>query len=71
MSLSELLPVVQALPHPDKLRLMQWLAAQVAQDEGVSLVPSDMEYSVWSPYDAHEAAATLHAFLEQEKAARS
>ena len=67
MSLNELLPVVQALPHLDKLRLMQWLAAQVALDEGLSLMPPDIEYPIWSPYNSHEAAATLNAFLEQEK----
>lgn len=69
MSLNELLPTVQELPRSDKLRLMQWLAAQLAKEEGVSLLP-DMEYPVWSPYDAHEAAATLAAFLETEKATR-
>ena len=70
MSLSELLPTVQELPRVDKLRLMQWLAARLAKEEGVPLLSSEVEYSVWSPYDAHEAAATLAAFLEEEKAAR-
>jgi hypothetical protein len=70
MSLNELLPTVQELPRADKLRLMQWLAAQLAQEEGVPLLSPDVEYPVWSPYDAHEAAATLAAFLEQEKSVR-
>jgi hypothetical protein len=70
MSLNELLPTVKELPRYDKLRLMEWLAAQLAKEENVPLLSSDMEHSVWSPYDAHEAAATLAAFLEEEKAAR-
>jgi hypothetical protein len=70
MSLDELLPTVQELPHADKLRLMQWLAARLAKEEGVPLLSPDMEYPVWSPYDAHEATATLAAFLEEEKAAQ-
>jgi len=70
MSLNQLLPSVQALPHAEKLQLLQWLAVQLANEEGLPLLSPDAEYPVWSPYDAHEAAATLHAFLEQEKAMR-
>ncbi len=70
MSLSQLLPSVEALPRTEKLQLMQWLAAQLAKEEGVPLLLPEGEYPVWSPYDAHEAAAVLGAFLEQEKAAR-
>jgi hypothetical protein len=70
MSLSELLPTVQGLPRRDKLQLMQWLAAQLAKEEEVPLLSPDVEYPIWSPYDSHEAAATLAAFLEKEKAVR-
>lgn len=64
MSLSELLPSVQALPRSDKFQLVQKLIAELAQEE--SLVEG--EYPVWSPYEAHEAAATLMRLLEQDKA---
>ena len=70
MSLNELLPWVQGLARAEKPQLLQWLAVQLAKEEGVPLLSPDIEYPVWSPYDAHEAAATLHDFLEQEKAAR-
>jgi hypothetical protein len=70
MSLNELLPSVQELPRRDKLQLMEWLAAQLAKEENIPLLSPDVEYPIWSPYDAHEAAATLASFLEQEKAAR-
>jgi hypothetical protein len=67
VSLNELLPTLQELSHTDKLRLMQWLAAQLAKEERVPLLSPDVEYPVWSPYDAHEAASILAAFLEREK----
>ena len=70
MSLNELLPTVQSLPRSDKLRLMQWLEAELAKETRDPLLSSDMEYPVWSPYDAYEAASMLAAFLAEEKAIR-
>jgi len=64
VSLAELLTAVHSLPRTDKLRLVQELIADLAQEEGLSAG----EYPVWSPYQAHEAAATLMQMLEQEKA---
>jgi hypothetical protein len=64
MSLHEVLPVVHRLPRADKYRLMRELLADLAQEEGLAAG----EYPVWSPYDAHEAAATLMQMLEHEKA---
>ena len=68
MSLTELLPVVQALPHADKLRLMQTLVVELARDEGVPLKSEIKAYPVWTPYEAFEAAATLLHALEADKA---
>lgn len=70
MSLNELLPSVQEMPHKEKLQLMQWLATELAAGKQALILSPDVDYPVWSPYDAHEAAATLTAFLEQEKAAQ-
>jgi hypothetical protein len=64
MSLAELLPSVHALPRSDKFRLMQELIAELAQEEGLAAG----EYPVWSPYEAHSAAATLMNLLDQDKA---
>jgi hypothetical protein len=64
MSLTELRPVVRALPRKDKFLLVQELIAELAQEEGVTA----NEYPIWSPYDAHAAAGTLLKLLEQEKA---
>ena len=70
MTLSQLLPSVQELPHTDKLQLMQWLATQLAREEGVALLNSNADYPVWSPHDSYEAAEILSDFLATEKAAR-
>ena len=70
MTLSQLLPSVQELPHADKLQLMQWLATQLANEEGVALLSSEETYPIWSPHDSYEAAAVLSNFLETEKANR-
>ena len=64
MSLTEVLPSVRALSRSDKFRLMQELLAELAHDEGLE----EGEYPIWSPYDAHEAAATLMQLLEEDKA---
>jgi len=49
MSMNELLPSVEELPRSDKLRLMEWLAAQLAKEEGVPLLSSEVEYPVRLP----------------------
>ena len=64
MSLTELRPAVRALPTGDKLLLVQELIAELAHEEGIPVI----EYPIWSPYDAHGAAATLLKLLEEEKA---
>lgn len=68
MPISELVPTVKKLPRADKLRLMQLLLIDLAQDEGVTLLEADAEYPIWTPLDAFEAAETLLQMLEQHKA---
>jgi hypothetical protein len=70
MTLVDLIPELQALPRPDKLRVIQMMAADVAQEEIAGLPASGEEHIVWSPFDAHEGAAVLMRVLEEEKAAR-
>ena len=64
MKLAELLPALHELPRADKFRAVQFLTAELAQGEG-SLSPG-AEYPVWSPYEAHEAAATLTQYLQEQ-----
>ncbi len=67
MSLAEILPVLQALPHADKLRLLQFLVFDLAQEEGVSLLDPGLTYPIWTPYNAFEAADTLLQALETDQ----
>lgn len=59
MSLAELVPAVQSLPHADKLRLMQVLVFELAREEGVPLFAPNAAYPIWSPYNATDAATVL------------
>jgi len=70
ISLTELLPSVHALPRGDKFRLMQELIAELAGEESGAAAQQaavPVEYPVWSPHDAHEAAATLLQLLDQDR----
>jgi hypothetical protein len=68
MSLSELLPKVQALPRADKLRLIQMMVVDLAREEGVPLIEVGTPYPVWSPYHAFDAAAAMLKALDEEGA---
>lgn len=67
MSLTELYPNVKELPRADKLRLMQFLVFELAQEEGISLLTAGAEYPVWTPINAFGAADTLMKLLESHK----
>lgn len=58
MSLTEVLPEVQALSRLDKIRLIQFLAQDLEQDEAALIEPGK-SYPAWSPDRAFEAAAAL------------
>jgi len=68
MSLTELVSAVQALPHADKLRLMQALVVELARDEGIPLLSDVKAYPIWTPYDAFDAASTLLKALNADNA---
>lgn len=65
MSLVELLPALHELPRADKFRAVQYLTSELAREESGNLVPG-AEYPVWSPFEAHEAAATLNGYLREQ-----
>lgn len=69
MSLTELFPNIKLLPRADKLRLMQFLVVELAQEEGISLLAAGAEYPIWTPLNAFGAAETLLNMLENHKAA--
>jgi hypothetical protein len=66
MSLTEVLPEVQTLSRLDKIRLIQFLAQELARDEE-GLIEPGRSYPVWSPGRAFTAAAALLQTLEEEK----
>jgi hypothetical protein len=68
MSLTELFPAIKMLPRADKLRLMQFLVIDLAQEEDVPLLAADAEYPIWTPLNAFDAAETLLQMLQTHQA---
>lgn len=65
MSVAELLPTLKELDRADKLRVMQFLEAELGGEEEMPLVHG-AQYNVWSPYKSYGAANALLAVLEAE-----
>jgi hypothetical protein len=65
MSLTELFPVLHELPRADKLRAIQFLVAELAKEEGVTLLEPGAAYPIWTPYQAFEAADNLLRTLKE------
>ena len=68
MSLTELLPAVRALPRAERIRLVHLLIDELARPQEPPALQDGASYPVWSPYGAHEAAASLLRLLEDERA---
>jgi hypothetical protein len=66
MTITELFPTLRNLPRADKLKVMQFLVAELAQEEEPDLQPGTT-YAVWSPLNSHEAAHKLAQLLESEQ----
>ena len=69
MSLTELFLAIKMLPRADKLRLMQFLVIDLAQEESISLLSAGAEYPIWTPLNAFDAADTLLQMLQTHQAA--
>jgi hypothetical protein len=67
MLLSELVPAVKELERADKLRLMQLLVMELAREDDVPLLSTDIEYPIHTPLNAFEAGDTLLKMLEGRK----
>jgi hypothetical protein len=59
-----LIETLQQLNRAEKLRIVQLLVEQLAQEESLLTAA---EYEVWSPYDAPGAAAILTQMLEEDR----
>ena len=66
MTVTELFPTLRKLPRADKLKVMQFLIAELAQEEEPSLQPG-ATYNISSPLNSHEAAHKLAHLLESER----
>jgi hypothetical protein len=65
MSVAELMPVLQNLPREDKLQVIRFLVSDLTQQE--DLLQSGGAYSIWTPFDAFDAARSLQQLLEQDR----
>jgi hypothetical protein len=63
----ELLETLRALNRAEKLHIMQFLVSELSQEE-TELPLSSTDYSIWSPYDAFEAADTMLKVLKAAEA---
>lgn len=61
--LAELIPEAKSLSRADKLRLIQLLAEELAENEGIE---ADQSYAVWSPDRAFDAADVMLRTLSDE-----
>jgi hypothetical protein len=68
MTIAELLPTLRNLPRADKLKVMQFLVAELAKEEEPSLQP-EATYLLWSPLNSHEAAQKLAQLLDDSEQA--
>lgn len=66
MSLAELLPDVRSLARADKLRVIQFLAQDLAEAEVLSLVASQF-CPLWPPAQPFDGAETLLQVLRAER----
>lgn len=61
---SELFPLLKNLSRLDKWKAMQFLIAELAQEEPA--LQDGAMYTLWSPLNSHEAAHKLHQLLVAE-----
>jgi hypothetical protein len=57
--------ILRSLPRAEKLKVMQFLIAELAREEDPTL-QAGATYSLWSPLNFHEAAHKLGQLLESE-----
>jgi len=63
---ADLFPTLRRLPRADKLKVMQFLIAELAKEEEPTL-QAGATYSLWSPLNSHKAAHKLSQLLESDQ----
>jgi hypothetical protein len=66
MTTAEMFSMLKSLHRADKLKVMQFLIAELANEEEPSL-QTGATYSLWSPLNSHEAAHKLSQLLESDR----
>jgi hypothetical protein len=66
MTTADLFPTLRELPRAEKLKVMQFLIAELAQEEEPTL-QAGATYSLWSPLNSHEAAHKLSQLLAADQ----
>jgi len=64
--LLDLMPRLQELRRFEKLYIIQFLVSELAQEEA-QLIQPELSYSIWSPYEAFDAATVMLNALAEEK----
>jgi hypothetical protein len=70
MTTADLFPTLRVLPRAEKLKVMQFLIAELAKEEEPTL-QTGATYSLWSPLNSHEAAHKLGQLLESARTAQN
>jgi hypothetical protein len=70
MTTADLFPTLRGLPREEKLKVMQFLIAELAQEEEPTL-QAGATYSLWSPLNSHEAAHKLSQLLAADQRAQN
>ena len=66
MTTAELFLTLRDLPRAEKLKVMQFLIAELAKEEEPTL-QAGATYSLLSPLNSHEAAHKLSQLLESDR----
>lgn len=66
MTTVDLFPMLKSLSRSDKLKVMQFLIAELAREEEPTLQVG-ATYSLWSPLNSHEASHKLSQLLESDR----
>jgi hypothetical protein len=70
MTTADLFPTLRELTRAEKLKVMQFLIAELAKEEEPTL-QAGATYSLWSPLNSHEAAHQLSQLLESNQVAQN
>ncbi len=64
MTLTEIIPSLKQLSSQEKLKAIQFLASELAQ-ENIAQIEPNKSYEIWSPYNAFSAEKTLTQMLQE------